>query len=105
MTPAEAQELLIRVVQTIQRLSGREEVDVTADTRPVTQMPGFDSLNGVEATMDISEELEIEFEFNDIFVDERKSLSIKEAADRLLAALQVNTKKRKKVGGRDVDGR
>ena len=53
MNQTELEEMLIEVVCRLQELSGREKVSVTSDTKPVLDMPGFDSLNGVEATVEV----------------------------------------------------
>jgi acyl carrier protein len=74
---------LIKIVCDLQKLSGRDEVPVSASTRPISDMPGFDSLNGVEATVDILDQLKIEADFNNVFAEEDRSLTIKEAATRL----------------------
>ncbi len=87
MTQAEIERMLIEVVCQIQEISGREGVDVTSDTRPVLDMPGFDSLNGVESTIELSGRINKDVPFNNIFVEESKALSIRQAGTRLLACI------------------
>lgn len=87
MTQAEMEIMIIEVVCKIQDLSGREKVAVTPWTRPVTDVPGFDSLNGVEATVDMLDRLKLELEFNNVLVDDSKALTVAEAATRLLGCM------------------
>ncbi|WP_150575728.1 acyl carrier protein [Pandoraea aquatica] len=75
--------MLIEAVSNIQKVSGREETDVTADTVPLDDLPGFDSLNGVEITVDVMEQLELPLEANNIFVSDEKPLSIRDVAKML----------------------
>ena len=46
--------LLIEVASDLQKMSGREAVNLTSESSPLIDLPGFDSLNGVEATVDAS---------------------------------------------------
>ena len=84
MTQVEMEKMLIDAVSKIQELSGREKVDVTSGTRPVLDMPGFDSLNGVETTVDIFDRLKLDLDFNNVLVDDGKALTVAQAATRLL---------------------
>ncbi|VVE01101.1 hypothetical protein PAQ31011_02146 [Pandoraea aquatica] len=83
MTQSELEKMLIEAVSNIQKVSGREETDVTADTVPLDDLPGFDSLNGVEITVDVMEQLELPLEANNIFVSDEKPLSIRDVAKML----------------------
>ena len=87
MTKNEIEQLLIQIVCRLQDLSGRERVEVTLGTKPIHDMPGFDSLNGVEATIEIGDELHLEFDFNNVLVADDKALTIEQAADRLLGCM------------------
>lgn len=87
MTQSELEKMIIDVVCKIQQLSGREMITVTSDTRPVTELPGFDSLNGVEATIDVMDRLELDLVFNNVLVDDSKALTVSEAAKRLLGCM------------------
>jgi len=84
MTKSEIEQLLIKIVCGLQDLSGREKVEVTPGTRPIHDLPGFDSLNGVEATIEVGDELHLEFDFNNVLVADEKVLTIEQAATRLL---------------------
>ncbi len=87
MTQVEMEKMLIDVVCKIQELSGREKVVVTPGTRPVLDMPGFDSLNGVEVTVDIFDRLKLDLNFNNLLVDDGKALTVTQAATRLLSCI------------------
>ncbi len=87
MTQSEIEKMLIEVVCHIQEISGRKKVEVTTDTSPVLDMPGFDSLNGVESTIEMSGRLKKDVPFNNVFVDEARALTIRQAGVRLLACL------------------
>jgi len=84
MTQTELEALITEVVNKVQTLSGRETVAITSSTRPVNDVPEFDSLNGVEATIEIMERLKIDLEFNNVLVDKATALTVEEAAQRLL---------------------
>ena len=85
----EKQEIISQVVQTVvrvQQVSGRPSADIGASTRPVGGVEGFDSLNGVEATVMLSEALEFELphDYNPfISADGKRALSVGEIADTL----------------------
>ena len=82
------EKLLIDVACDVQKMSGREVVNLTSESRPLLDMPGFDSLNGVEATVDALNRLKLDLDFIDIFADEEKALTIREAATRILGCMQ-----------------
>ena len=83
MNQSEIEHLLMGVVREIQILSGRKDVDVTPDTCPILDVPGFDSLNGVEATIDVLARLKLTLEANNVFADDSGALTIREAAAKL----------------------
>ncbi len=87
MTQGEIEQMLIKIVCEIQTLSGRESIGVSNATRPVLDMPGFDSLNGVEATVDAIDKLQQDLKFNNVFVEDDKALTIQQAASRLLSCI------------------
>jgi acyl carrier protein len=89
MTLTQVEEMLIEIACNIQKLSGREPVNVDLNTRPVTDIPGFDSLNGVEVTVEVIDRIKLDLAFNNVFVDEtkKKALTIQQAAARVQACL------------------
>jgi len=88
MNKEEIEQMLINVVRELQELSGRDMVKISVGTRPIEDVPGFDSLNCVEATIDAASRLGKEVNFNNVFFDDNKSLSIQEAAVRLMGEIQ-----------------
>lgn len=83
MKQAEIEQMLIKVVCDIQEQSGREVVDVCGETCPILDLEDFDSLNGVEATVDVFDQLELELDFNNVFVEGNQALTITQAAKRI----------------------
>ena len=83
MTQLEIEILLIKSVTEIQEHSGRKSVEITSDMTPLEDLEDFDSLNGVEVTVDIFEKMQLDLEFNNVFLMDDKVLSIKEAAARI----------------------
>jgi len=88
MNKEEIEQMLISVVRELQELSGREMAEISVGTRPTEDIPGFDSLNCVEATIDAASRLGKEVNFNNVFFVDNKSLTIQEAAARLLGEIQ-----------------
>jgi acyl carrier protein len=84
MTQSELEILLIEAVNEIQKESGREVMRIDAETKPLSDVPGFTSLNAVEATLYVEERLGTELDFSNVFHDGLKELSIREAAERIL---------------------
>lgn len=86
MTREEAFKLLIQAINRIQQLSGREIVQITPDTFPVGDLPGFDSANGLELTCELSENLSIEIPLDEnILVSKNgnRALTVGEVAIRI----------------------
>lgn len=83
------QQIVDKVVQTvaeIQEASGRSTVGIGLSTRPVGGLEGFDSLNGVEATVMLSDSLGVNIpEDCNPFIskDGKRALSVGEIADSL----------------------
>lgn len=92
MTKAELESVLAEIVRDLQVASGRAAPAVGAAHRPILDVDGFDSLNGVEATIELSSRLGQEFDFNNVFSEGSKALSISEAADRVLACMHAARK-------------
>jgi len=92
MNQTEIEQALIKAVCQTQESSGRDLINVTAETRPIGDLPGFDSLNGVETTVEAIAYIKRDLPFNNVFVAENKAkaLTIREAARRLLSFLNGN---------------
>jgi acyl carrier protein len=83
MNTVDIEALLIKIIEQIQEMSGRAISLVTTSTVPHEALPDFDSLNGVEVTVELLDALKLETGFNNVFIDGDKALSVKEAAERL----------------------
>ena len=91
MNRVEVVNLLLGVLVTIQQNSGRTAILIHENTYPIGDLDGFDSLNGVEATVELIHRLGIEISGASVFVNEfgTKALSVSEVAERLSAALAI----------------
>ena len=91
MTRAEIQSKVVEALNEILRQSGGTDGPIPArDTKPVGDLPGFDSLNGEEATVLLEAELGCELPQN-VFIAEgpRRALRIGETVDELCQRLGV----------------
>lgn len=83
MTRKEVVEAVVDAVAEVQGISGRACPKITASTKPIGDVPGFDSLNALEATIVIMERLGVDVpEGTNIFVSEAgdSALSVNEVA-------------------------
>ena len=82
---------VVQAVVQVQEASGRTTAGIGAGTRPIGDATGFDSLNGVEVTVALSQSLGHELPDNNLFVSEdgRRALSIAEIADNLCRTIGV----------------
>lgn len=85
MTREEAAAVLLDVLREAQDLSGHAWTDIGMEAKPIGALEGFDSLNGVEATVMIEQRLGCTLDVESIFVSEdgRKALTVREIAERL----------------------
>lgn len=82
-TVEKIQEIVLEVVCGIQEQSGRPLPDGVCGTlRPIGDFEGFDSINAVEVTVQLTERLGCEIDEN-AFVNGRRALNIGEVAKRL----------------------
>ena len=89
-TIAEIQRLVVTKICEIQELSGRPIPEIIEDTlKPINGFEGFDSLNAIEVTVQLSETLGCEIKGNP-FVEERKALSLEVIAKRLHKLVKRN---------------
>ncbi len=95
MNQMEIEQMLADVVCKIQEESGRALVPVSRSTRPILDIPGFDSLNGVEVTIEALDYLHLDLEFNNVFLADDKStvLTIEQAAIRLATCVSEQQKR------------
>ena len=80
MEKEEVTEKLIHAIAEVQKMSGRPLEAINSATKPVGGIQGFDSLNGVEAAVILSESLGCELPAETLFVSEegKRALSIDE---------------------------
>ena len=88
MTREDIEIKLLQAICQIQELSGHPDLEISVNTCPIKDLPDFDSLRGVEATVMLGSLLncEIKGEVN-LFVSEngRSALRIHEIVDRIYA--------------------
>ena len=94
MNNAEAIRIVTDVLAEIQSISGRVQEPIREDTRPIGDLDQFDSLNGVEATVELSDRLGVDLGVVNAFVNEdaAKALTVSEIADgicRLIAGKEA----------------
>jgi len=81
---------LIETVAEVQELSGCASLEINANTCPIYDLDGFDSLRAVETTVLLAIKLKCEFKARkgevNLFVskDGRRALRIEEAVSRLI---------------------
>ena len=91
MTRAEIQSKVVEALKEILRQSGGSDDPIAGpDTKPIGDLPGFDSLNGEEATVLLEAELGCELPQN-VFIAEgpRRALQIHETVEQLCQRLAV----------------
>ena len=93
MSQTQIEKMLIDIVCNLQEISGREKVEVSAGTSPIEDVPGFDSLNCVEATIEATDRLDKNLDFDNVFFDDNKALTIQQAAVRLLSSITKQSAK------------
>lgn len=92
MKQAEAVRAVTDVLTEIQRISGRETVEISSSSCPIGDLPGFDSLSGVEATVELSSRLGIDLAGVNAFANEKgtRALRVSEIAENICAATARN---------------
>jgi acyl carrier protein len=85
------QQAIIEVLTEIQTISGREVVPMSGATCAIGDLPGFDSLNGIEATLEISTKLGYDFPVDNLLIDDAaaRALTIGEIAQRVCQLLDT----------------
>ncbi len=80
MGKSEITEKLIYAIAEVQKMSGRPLEAINSATKPVGGIQGFDSLNGVEAAVILSESLGCELPAETLFISKKgkRALSIAE---------------------------
>jgi hypothetical protein len=85
MNRAEVVKAIIGVIAELQSISGRPATQIVEGTCPIGDLDQFDSLNGVEATVELSSQLGIDLPGVNTFVNEKgtRALTISEVADAI----------------------
>ncbi len=87
--------IVLATICEIQEQSGRPLPEVCCDTlRPIGDFDGFDSLNAVEVTVQLTEKLGCEIDGNP-FVKGRRALKVEEVAKNLQQLVNKNGAKTK----------
>ena len=77
-------EMLIRLLVQIQQISGREVPKIDKKTIPIGELPGFDSLNGLELVFMLPEKVVWSGDNLCVSEDGKKALNVEEIGKRLL---------------------
>jgi acyl carrier protein len=95
MTLEEVQKIVVATVCAIQEQSGRPLPEVFCDTlRPIGDLEGFDSINAVEVTVQLTEKLGCEISGNP-FAKGHRALKVEEVAKCLYQLVNNNGAKSK----------
>lgn len=83
--------VITKVLEELQRNSGRPCGALTATTTPIGDLAGFDSLSGIEATVMIEATLGCTFKTDNVLAqdtaDGRRALTVGEAASQIVKLL------------------
>lgn len=90
MEKEEIKRVLVEVLTEVQKNSGHPTVEIDDDTGPIGDLPGFDSLTGIEATVELGRRLGREINLENIFVNEKgnRALRVSEIAAQLFNILR-----------------
>jgi acyl carrier protein len=95
MTEGQIREIVLAMVCEIQEQSGRPLPEVCCDTLcPIGDFDGFDSINAVEVTVQLTDKLGCEIKGNP-FVKGRRALNVEEVAKALHQLVNKNGAKSK----------
>jgi acyl carrier protein len=85
MKESDVIQALCETLAELQNMGGREPVQISATTCPIGDLPDFDSLNGVEASVALEGRLGVQLNGVNIFVNESgsRALTISEVAKRI----------------------
>ena len=84
-------ERVVHAIRQVQEDSGRPPGVIDSSTKPIGDALGFDSLNGIEATVMLSASLDYDIPDDNLFVsdDGRRALTIGRVADKLCMMVGV----------------
>lgn len=93
MTVEETTKMIMKTLADLQAASGRACGELTAETKPIGDLAGFDSLSAIEATVAIEAALGVELTSDNVLVSEiagrKRALTIGQAAQRIVNALDT----------------
>ena len=87
-------QMVIEAVRQVQTASGRSVGSISLTTCPISDLEGFDSLSGVEATVMLCESLghDLPDDYNPFLSkDGRRALSVSEITNNLCEIIRVRT--------------
>jgi len=88
MSRDEVEQLLIEKLREIQELSGREQQEITGETRPLFDLVGFDSHNDLELSVMLAEPFNIDDKTRLCVSDDgKRPLLIREIVDNVMENL------------------
>ena len=91
MTADQVITVITKVLEDLQRTSGRPCGALTATTTPIGDLAGFDSLSGIEATVMIEATLGCTFKTDNVLAQDtpegRSALTVGEAASQIVKLL------------------
>ena len=85
MTRDEIKQLLIEKLREIQELSGREQQEITGETRPLVDLVGFDSHNDLELSAMLADPFNIDDKTRlGVSADGKRPLCVREIVDNVM---------------------
>jgi len=77
--------LVVETLRSIQEMNGKEIGDINEDTVPIGQLPGFDSLTGIEFTIMVDNQIPLPKTVRlCVSDDEKKALSVGQIVNRIM---------------------
>lgn len=83
MTSSDIVRAIVEVLGTVQVNSGRSQSIIDGNTCPIGDLDGFDSLNAVEATVELGDRLGLDIPCTNAFINEKgtEARKVGEVAD------------------------
>jgi acyl carrier protein len=91
MTPQDLIQHVCEVLAEVQELGGYPAPTLTVESTPIGDLPGFDSLSSIEATVLLEQKLGRDLDSESVFISEdgKHALNVNQIADRLCDLLGV----------------
>jgi len=87
-------QVITNTLTQIQEMSGREVPGITGRTVPIKDLPGFDSLTGLEFTVMLPSEFKLKEENLCVSEDGTRALCIDEIVDRIMECCNSSAKEK-----------